>query len=701
MVMKNASKTTRLKGQGEMGVLLVSSDPTADAKNVTQPKKAIPIAKKTFTPPKSASNDSTSLTVPYTEVSTTTSKAAVTDDNDLLDFVEHVIEGDELLKNMSVSSNETFEVDGENVPGNAQMEQDDHKYYQSMIYSPGTGQHLWVDFEKAENATVHDLLSDSHRRAAAIQLPFDFPFYGHMIRNVTLATGGFIYMGTFIHSWIAATQYIAPLMGNFATNYSNDSTIKYLSNETSFTVQWENVVLADFLELGNFTFQATLKNNGDIIFAYRDLPINVTDIKSKAHPVKIGLADAYNIERRVFCLLKNPQGMICYKSFWLHVKEITKGFSDMPGPDLSEDMKIRLRTRRQRFIKRAVDNGIPAKDVTEAFGVSLSTVYHVMEAGDDQETRRKGRAPPNLKRTEEFMTEVAAAVAENQRKSHRQLAKEFDVSDITLRHTACDLDLKSYALPVRQLVTPRQRETQLARCCGPVMCHIIRRKTIYEYHRLELKDKQKTGQWSAIYLKALDTCPTFNDCNSCLTSLPANSTFTCYWCEQAGRCSDGVDRLRQDWLLNGCTRSSVGNVSQCPASTPQANTTIPISTTPTSLVTSSVALTSMDTSLPTPTRTAWPVSVRPTASIYTVSTTPVTVIDAGGPAMAKHMEETGIATSGVIGIFISLLVLSCALWVLYAYKFPHSPSGQLLIKYRPTQWRWSRTPRYTAASIHM
>ena len=75
--------------------------------------------------------------------------------------------------------------------------------------------------------------------------------------------------------------------------------------ETCFSVQWENVILADFVELGNFSFQATLKNNGDIIFAYRDIPVNVTDIKSKAHPVKIGLADAYNIERRVFCESSN------------------------------------------------------------------------------------------------------------------------------------------------------------------------------------------------------------------------------------------------------------------------------------------------------------------------------------------------------------------------------------------------------------
>lgn len=63
-----------------------------------------------------------------------------------------------------------------------------------------------------------------------VQLSFDFPFYGHLIRNVTVATGGFIYTGDYVHSWLAATQYIAPLMANFDTSISNASYIKYIDN---------------------------------------------------------------------------------------------------------------------------------------------------------------------------------------------------------------------------------------------------------------------------------------------------------------------------------------------------------------------------------------------------------------------------------------------------------------------------------------
>lgn len=63
-----------------------------------------------------------------------------------------------------------------------------------------------------------------------VKLKFDFPFYGHKVRNITIATGGFLYTGEYVHSWLAATQYIAPLMANFDTRLSNESYVKYADN---------------------------------------------------------------------------------------------------------------------------------------------------------------------------------------------------------------------------------------------------------------------------------------------------------------------------------------------------------------------------------------------------------------------------------------------------------------------------------------
>lgn len=110
-----------------------------------------------------------------------------------------------------------------------------------------------------------------------------------------------MYTGDYVHSWLAATQYIAPLMANFDTSISNTSFIKYVDNGTAFTVEWEKVNLQEKPSDGEFTFQVTLHRNGDIIFVYKNVPLYVKDIQDVNHPVKVGLSDAYIMDRTVFC----------------------------------------------------------------------------------------------------------------------------------------------------------------------------------------------------------------------------------------------------------------------------------------------------------------------------------------------------------------------------------------------------------------
>uniref|UniRef100_A0ABD2X819 Cilia- and flagella-associated protein 69 ARM repeats domain-containing protein n=1 Tax=Trichogramma kaykai TaxID=54128 RepID=A0ABD2X819_9HYME len=180
-------------------------------------------------------------------------------------------------------------------------ENDTHQYYNSSFsVDEATGKGFWVDLENHPDLQVNSLLSKSHRRAATIKLKFDFPFYGHKVRNITIATGGFLYTGEYVHSWLAATQYIAPLMANFDTTLSSKSFVKYADNGTAFTVEWENVQLQDKPEAGAFTFQVTLLQNGDIVFVYKAIPLLVENIEDKEHPVKIGLSDAYMMDRTVF-----------------------------------------------------------------------------------------------------------------------------------------------------------------------------------------------------------------------------------------------------------------------------------------------------------------------------------------------------------------------------------------------------------------
>ena len=180
------------------------------------------------------------------------------------------------------------------------IKKDHHTYYNSTFYAnPDDGKRFWINLDSLpeNHVIIHEKLSDSHRQATTVELSFDFPFYGSLLRNVTIATGGFLYMGDYLHNWIAATQYVAPLMANFDTRLSTDSLIKYADNGTAFTVQWEKVHIQNRISDGAFTFQVTLLNNGDIIFVYKDVPYPISNISDSYHPVKVGLSDAYILER--------------------------------------------------------------------------------------------------------------------------------------------------------------------------------------------------------------------------------------------------------------------------------------------------------------------------------------------------------------------------------------------------------------------
>ncbi|XP_061401899.1 plexin domain-containing protein 1, partial [Musca vetustissima] len=174
---------------------------------------------------------------------------------------------------------------------------DHHQYYNSTTYTDkDKADKYWNEIK---NITPNLMLSQSHRRAMTVLLSFDFPFYGHPVRNVTVATGGFIYTGDYVHSWLAATQYIAPLMANFDTSLSEDSFVRINDTGFSFTVIWENVSLQDKQDVGKFTFSATLHKNGDIVFTYFKVPIFINAIQDDKHPVKVGLSDAYIMDQDV------------------------------------------------------------------------------------------------------------------------------------------------------------------------------------------------------------------------------------------------------------------------------------------------------------------------------------------------------------------------------------------------------------------
>uniref|UniRef100_A0AAX7VUA8 PSI domain-containing protein n=1 Tax=Astatotilapia calliptera TaxID=8154 RepID=A0AAX7VUA8_ASTCA len=183
------------------------------------------------------------------------------------------------------------------------QEDTDHNYYTSKTYGPSDpmSKGLWVNIDQMDKdkVKIHGILSNTHRQAARVNLSFDFPFYGHYLREITVATGGFIYTGDVVHRMLTATQYIAPLMANFDPSLSRNSTVIYSDNGTALVVQWDHVHLQDNYSLGSFTFQATLHKTGRIVFAYKEIPVEVSQISSVNHPVKVGLSDAFVLVHKI------------------------------------------------------------------------------------------------------------------------------------------------------------------------------------------------------------------------------------------------------------------------------------------------------------------------------------------------------------------------------------------------------------------
>ncbi|XP_051990432.1 plexin domain-containing protein 2-like [Xyrauchen texanus] len=185
---------------------------------------------------------------------------------------------------------------------NSSIERDmDHIYYTSKLYGPthSASKDLWVNLEQMDMGKVHGILSNTHQQTSRLNLSFDFPFYGHLLREIHVATGGFIYTGDVIHKMLTATQYIAPLMANFDLSISKDSSVIYCDNGTALVVQWDQVYLQDASHLGSFTFQTILHNDGRIIFAYKKIPIDISKISPVNHPVKVGLSDAFVVLHKI------------------------------------------------------------------------------------------------------------------------------------------------------------------------------------------------------------------------------------------------------------------------------------------------------------------------------------------------------------------------------------------------------------------
>ncbi|XP_048580031.1 plexin domain-containing protein 2 isoform X3 [Nematostella vectensis] len=181
-----------------------------------------------------------------------------------------------------------------------QTVQDDHQYYTSKFVD---GKDLWKELEGNANSIKHWNISNGPTKYAELKLKFKFPYYGHLVENISVTDEGFLYTG-----WVSTrfdimrqVMYVAPLMAYFNPAINNSASIYYLSTDDQFTVQWNNIYLEREQHAGAFTFQCTLFKSGKIHFAYKSVPKNVTDIQGYSdHGVRVGLSDAFTVTRQAY-----------------------------------------------------------------------------------------------------------------------------------------------------------------------------------------------------------------------------------------------------------------------------------------------------------------------------------------------------------------------------------------------------------------
>jgi len=173
---------------------------------------------------------------------------------------------------------------------------DDHKYYTLEVFQNNQHKSFDDNFIDMENAEVKSELSDTMVGALSISPLFSFPFYGHLVSELFITTHGFLSLSPRLHDYIYKTQYIAPLRIKLDPSRSNHSTISVLSLPDRCTVEWSNVSVmteAEHPAGGSFTFQVTLRPNGDISFVYIEVQPVLTKAALYDHEPVAGISDAF------------------------------------------------------------------------------------------------------------------------------------------------------------------------------------------------------------------------------------------------------------------------------------------------------------------------------------------------------------------------------------------------------------------------
>lgn len=149
----------------------------------------------------------------------------------------------------------------------------------------------------------------------------------------------------------------------------------------------------------------------------------------------------------------------------------------------------------------------------------------------------------------------------------------------------------------------------------------------------------------------------------------------CSWCPALNKCSTGSDRKRQDWIESGCEKIQISEPLACPANGTKGNNygqeqTFDVLTPPLIFPGSSDPVGN---------------GQQPIGGISSSSSARNDTQSQSFAVVRPKMEEPSAEEVGNVSVAFSfflpvVLVSMLAMWVLYAYRNPHTKSGQFLIQ---------------------
>ncbi|CAB3372993.1 Hypothetical predicted protein [Cloeon dipterum] len=175
---------------------------------------------------------------------------------------------------------------------------------------------LWIDMDSVEKLSFrrgshapypeYFRQKDSDQKWHLVQivkLPFNISFNGYTTDEVSVSEDGHICVEKRKRSTEPCTNYVAPLLRKLF--FRENSYLKCVANETTFSVQWGNVDLSasTFYEYGrNISLQVTLNKTGSFVFVYKQILSMRTheNLPPNFAKLQIGIADSFPISNHFY-----------------------------------------------------------------------------------------------------------------------------------------------------------------------------------------------------------------------------------------------------------------------------------------------------------------------------------------------------------------------------------------------------------------